>query len=139
MEHVIGVTLALAIGGFASAVGLDRGRAFYPVVMIVIASYYCLFAVIGGSGVALGLDGAVAALFVAAAVIGFRTSLWLVVAALAAHGAMDLVHHHLISNPGVPAWWPGFCFGYDLVAAAYLALLIVSAPRDRELSYSTGS
>jgi hypothetical protein len=29
--------------------------------------------------------------------------------AVAAHGGFDLVHGHLISNPGVPVWWPPFC------------------------------
>jgi hypothetical protein len=125
MEYLIGVLLALATGGFATAVGFDRSRAFYPVILIVIASYYCLFAVMGGSNTALWQDTAVAALFAGTAIVGFRTSLWLIVAALAAHGAMDLAHHHFVSNTGVPTWWPGFCLAFDIAAAAYLALCIV--------------
>jgi len=92
--------------------------------MIVIASTYGLFAVIGGSESALWRDAAVAAVFAGVAIAGFRTSLWLVVAALAAHGAMDFIHHHLIDNPGVPPWWPGFCAAYDVTAAVYLAALL---------------
>jgi len=38
----------------------------------------------------------------------------------------DLVHGRVISNPGVPAWWPAFCLTYDITAAAYLAWLIKS-------------
>ena len=49
MEYLIGVILALAIGFFATAVGFDRSRVFYPVVMIVIATYYALFALMGGN------------------------------------------------------------------------------------------
>lgn len=124
MEYVIGMLLAVLTFLIVTVVGLDRGRSFYPVVMIVIASYYCLFAVMGGSRSALWLDGAIALFFAGAAVIGFRTTLWLVAAALAAHGAMDLFHHHLIANAGVPSWWPGFCAAFDIVAAAYLALQI---------------
>jgi len=60
--------------------------------------------------------------FGAAAVIGFRTSLWIIVAGLFGHGLFDAVHGHLIANPGVPAWWPAFCAGYDVLAAACLAL-----------------
>ena len=45
MEYLIGVLLALAVAGLATVVGLDRGRAFYPTVLIVIATYYVLFAV----------------------------------------------------------------------------------------------
>jgi hypothetical protein len=70
---VIGALLAFAVGLFATGLGLDRDRAFYPVVTIVIASYYAL-----------------------------------------SHGA-------LMSNPGVPRWWPEFCLTYDVTAAAYLA------------------
>jgi hypothetical protein len=122
MEYVIGMLLAVVTCVTVTVVGLDRGRSFYPVVMIMIASYYCLFAVMGGSRAALWRDGAIALLFAAAAVIGFRTTLWLVAAALAAHCAMDLVHHHLVENAGVPLWWPGFCAAFDVIAAAYLAL-----------------
>lgn len=122
MPYLIGVALALVVFGLASLVGFDRDRCFYPVVLIVIASLYGLFAVIGGSGTALGIDFAVALLFAAAAVTGFRTSAWLVAIAIAAHGGMDLVHHHLVFNAGVPIWWPGFCAAFDITAALYLAL-----------------
>ena len=47
MALVIGALLAFAVGLFANGLGLDRDRAFYPVVTIVIASYYALFAVMG--------------------------------------------------------------------------------------------
>ena len=39
LEYVIGVILTLAVAAFALAVGFDRERAFYPTVLIVIASY----------------------------------------------------------------------------------------------------
>jgi hypothetical protein len=38
MEYLIGVILALGAAGFATLIGLDRGRAFYSTVLIVIAS-----------------------------------------------------------------------------------------------------
>ena len=103
---------------------LDRDRAFYPTVTIVIAFLYPLFAVMGGSTRALVVESLVAGVFLAAALVGFRTSLWIVAAALAAHGVFDLVHGALIANPGVPAFWPGFCGAYDVIAAAYLAWLL---------------
>ena len=40
------------------------------------------------------------------------------------HGVFDFIHHGIIDNPGVPAWWPGFCLAYDLTAATYLGVLI---------------
>lgn len=124
MAVLVGALLAFAVGLFATAVGLDRDRAFYPTVMIVIASLYALFAVLGGSTTALLVESVVGAAFIAAAVAGFRSSLWVVVLALAAHGVFDLVHGRVISNPGVPAYWPAFCLTYDVTAAAYLAWLL---------------
>jgi hypothetical protein len=129
MEYAIGIGLALAVTGFASAVGLDRERAFYPTVMIVIAAYYVLFAAMAASGPILIAESVAAAAFLLVAVLGFKTSLWLVVVALAGHGVFDFVHHYLIYNPGVPHWWPGFCLAFDVVAAAYLATLLVIRSR----------
>ena len=118
MAFLIGAVLALSVGLFATFFGLDRDRAFYPTVTIVIAFYYALFALIGGSMDALLLESIAILVFLGVSVAGFRTSLWLVVAALAAHGVYDFIHEYLISNPGVPAWWPPFCLSYDVVAAA---------------------
>lgn len=124
MAFLVGAVLALSVGLSATFLGLDRDRAFYPTVMIVIASYYALFAVMGGSARALAIESIVIVAFVAASIAGFRTSLWLVVAALAAHGLFDFLHGHVIANPGVPVWWPPFCLSYDVMAAAYLAGLL---------------
>ena len=126
MGFVIGIALALAVGLLARLVRLDRDRALYPVAMIVIASYYILFAVLGGSAYALILETLVAVLFVALALWSFKSSLWLVAAALAAHGIFDLIHGAFITNPGVPDWWPSFCLAYDVTAAGYLAWLLTA-------------
>jgi hypothetical protein len=126
MALLIGALLALAVGVMASVVGLDRERGFYPTVTIVVASYYALFAVMGGSNDALAIEALLGAVFVAVALAGFRLSLWLVVAALAAHGIFDFIRGEAIANPGVPIWWPEFCLAYDVVAAAYLAWLLKS-------------
>ena len=122
MALLIGIALALAVWLFALLSGFDRDRAFYPTVTIVVAHYYVLFAVMGGQG--LVPEILIMALFVGAAVAGFKTSLWLVVAALAGHGLLDFVHAHLIANPGVPVWWPFFCAGFDVMAAACLGWLL---------------
>lgn len=118
---LVGLVLALAVGLFATATRLDRDRAFYPTVMIVIAFLYALFAVMGGSNTALVLELVPGAAFLGLTMLGFRTSLWYVVLALAAHGVFDFFHGRIISNPGVPVWWPAFCGTYDVAAAAYLA------------------
>ena len=72
MAYFIGVVLALGVARFAMRVGLDRDRVFYSAVMIVVASYYVLFAAMGGSGHTLILELIVMAGFVIAAVLGSR-------------------------------------------------------------------
>lgn len=122
MEYLVGVVLAAAVWAFARSTGFDRDRVFYPTVVIVIATYYILFAVMGISEHALLLESLAAATFLAVAVAGFKRNLWLVAAALAGHGVFDFFHHLLIENSGVPVWWPGFCLAFDVVAGGLLAL-----------------
>ena len=124
MPFLIGVVLALATCVFASLVGLDRDRAFYPTVLCVIAAYYALFAVMGRSLGALFFESVVIGGFLLMALAGFRWTLWLVVAGLAGHGLFDLVHRHVVDNPGVPSWWPSFCLAYDGTAALALGWLL---------------
>ena len=125
MALLIGVVLAFAVGLFASRVKLDRDRAFYTTVMLVIAFLYTLFAVIGSSTHAIIIESVVGLMFAALAVSGFKSSLWLVVAALAGHGIFDSFHGRVISNPGVPDFWPAFCAAYDVTAAGYLTWLLL--------------
>ena len=131
MGYVVGIVLALVVSLAARWVGFDRDRAFYPTVLVVIASYYVLFAVMSSSPRAILADSIVMTAFALAAVLGFKTSLWLVVAALAAHGVLDLSHDRLVTNRGVPVWWPPFCMAYDVVAAAFLAWLLTRSGPQR--------
>jgi hypothetical protein len=125
MEYLIGFFLSLAVAGFAIFVGFDRERAFYPTVAIVIASYYVLFAVMEASGRTLLIEIAVASGFLLLATIGYKRSLWLVAIAIVGHGVFDIVHHFLIENPGVPHWWPGFCFVFDVIFGGLLAVRLL--------------
>ena len=126
MEYLIGLGLALAVSLFARFVGLDRDRAFYPTVMIVIASLYGLFAILGGTPGELAWEWIAVGGFILLSVLGFKLNLWFVVAALFIHGVFDFFHGHLIANPGVPIWYAGFCLTYDVTAAAWLAWMIRS-------------
>ena len=125
MEYLIGAGLAVLVCVFAMLAGFDRDRVFYPTMVIVIATYYILFAVMGSSTRALALESLFAGAFLALAVAGFKKSLWLIVAALAGHGVFDFFHHRFIHNPGVPVWWPGFCLSFDVLAGGFLALLLM--------------
>lgn len=124
MEYFIGLVLAWVIALFATGVGFDKDRAFYPIVLIVIALLYGLFAMISGSLKALAFEAVPMLIFITLATVGFKRNAWLVVIALAAHGVFDFFHGRIISNPGVPRWWTGFCMTYDVVAAIYLAVLL---------------
>ena len=128
MEYLIGVILSLAVAVFAAVIGFDRERAFYPTVLIVIASYYVLFAAMGASRHTLVIEIVVAFGFLLVAVRGFRTNFWLIVAALIGHGVFDFVHRFFIDNPGVPHWWSGFCLAFDALLGVFLAVRLMRHP-----------
>ncbi len=125
MEYFVSVLVALAVAGLAAAMGFDRDRSFAATVLIISATYYVLFAVIGGSTRALIIECTVATGFLLVALIGFKRNLWLVAAAIVAHGVFDLVHGGFIENPGVPSWWPGFCLAFDVLFGGWVAGLLM--------------
>ena len=92
--YVVGIVLSLGVALFARLVGLDRDRAFYPTVLIVIASYYVLFAAMSESVHTVFLETMVMTGFSIAAVVGFKSSAWVVVGGLAGHGVFDAFHGH---------------------------------------------
>lgn len=126
MEYAVGIILGIAVGIFSTVVGLDRDRALYPAILVVIASYYGLYAVLGGSNTAIVLETLVGLLFVAVAAVGFRVDLWIVAAGTVGHGIFDIFHHLIIENPGLPTWWPMFCMSIDITLGVYLAWLLWS-------------
>ncbi|MBL8202097.1 MAG: hypothetical protein JNK40_14105 [Chromatiales bacterium] len=125
MSYIIGIATAALVALLGSVAGFDRERGFYPAILMVVASYYVLFAAIGDSANSLWPEAMVMAAFVVTAVLGFRRNLWLVVVGLAAHGILDLFHASGTVTPGVPAWWPAFCLAFDISAAAYCAYLLL--------------
>src|SRR3954454_6014611 len=131
LPYVAGVVLSVGVAIFARWVGFDRDRAFYPTVLIVIASYYVLFAVMSGSVETVLQESIIMAVFAVAAVAGFKASARIVVAALAGHGIQDAGHGYIVANAGVPAWWPAWCLAYDVGAAAALAWLLMRADAPR--------
>ena len=130
LPYVVGIVLSVGVALFARCVGFDRNRAFYPTVLIVIASYYVLFAAMIGSLQTVVLESAVMAVFVIAAVAGFKRNAWIIVVGLAGHGFQDAIHGHIVANAGVPAWWPAWCLAYDVGAAGALAWLLTRADAD---------
>lgn len=125
MPYVIGVVLAVVLAIFTRASGFDRDRVLYPTMLIVIALYYVLFAVMGAPVGVLVVETLVMAGFACFAVLGFRGNLWWVAAAIAGHGVFDFVRGPLIQNPGVPSWWPAFCGSIDVALGAWLGWLLL--------------
>ena len=81
MAYMVGILLAMSVSIFARMVGLDRDRAFYPTVLVVVASCYDLFGVMGGSTQALLAEASMTVVFLVTVVIGFKRNLWIIAAA----------------------------------------------------------
>ncbi len=120
VQYITGIALAVVVCVFARAADFERDRSFYPTVLIVIASYYLLFATLTDHLGVLAAEFVAFLGFLVLAILGARKWPLLVAVGLLAHGLFDLVHGHLITNPGVPSWWPGFCLAFDVTAGAYL-------------------
>jgi hypothetical protein len=125
MEYLVGILLSLGTIVLAAVIGLARERSFYSTVLIVVATYYILFAVMGATGRTLMIEIAIASGFILFAVFGFKGNLWLVAAALMGHGIFDFIRPSVIANPGVPHWWPGFCMAFDVIFGGWLALQLL--------------
>lgn len=55
--------------------------------------------------------------------VGMRQSAVVIGAFWILHGLYDLMHGRLITNVGVPEWYPVFCFSVDVVIGAYVIWL----------------
>ena len=114
----IGAGLAVIMAALAKITGFDRDRSYYAVVLIVIASYYVLFACMANEAIIAEI--AVASVFSIMAIAGaLRWPLLLGVGILLL-GVFDLFHGMIISNSGVPMWWPTFCASIDVVLGIWV-------------------
>jgi hypothetical protein len=119
----VGVFVAVGIAALAKFTRFDGDRSFYSTVLIIIASYYVLFAVLGGSGHALAWELVIAVASSTVAILGALHAPVLVGAGIMTHGLFDLVHDGLIENSGVPTWWPSFCGNVDVLLGLWVILL----------------
>ena len=116
MEYAIGLILGLSVAAGAAIIGFDRQRAFNQ-------HHVCL-------RIRLGIEIIAASAFFLAAVVGFKTTSWLLAAAIVGHGVFDFAHHWFIENPGVPHWWPGFCLAFDVSFGAFLAVRLATGRKE---------
>ena len=120
---VVGVLIAVGIAALAKFTRFDEDRSFYFTVLVIIASYYVLFAVLGGSDLALVWELVIAAAFSTVAIVGALHAPTLVGIGIIAHGLFDFVHDGIIENPGVPTWWPSFCGSVDVLLGLWVVIL----------------
>jgi hypothetical protein len=97
----------------------------YALGLALIAAIYIGFAVADGRGTVIAVETGVASVFVVIAAAGVTGSAWLLVAGLAGHGIKDLWQHRtgFVANT---RWWPPFCATVDFVAAALIAVGIMT-------------
>ena len=97
----------------------------YAMSIAVIAAVYIGFAVADGRGKVVAVETTVASIFVVIAAAAVTGSAWLLVLGLAGHGLKDWWQHRtkFVANT---RWWPPFCAAVDAVAAAIIAIEIVT-------------
>jgi hypothetical protein len=125
IEALIGA--AVGVLTIATARFIRGERWLYSVGLLTLPSLYASFALQAGQhAVAVaemiyGLPFLVAGIVFA--VVSVRHSAIVVGVFWLLHGLYDLVHSQLITNTGVPGWYPIWCFVVDAVVGSYLLWL----------------
>jgi hypothetical protein len=107
-------------------------RWLYSLGLLTLPSIYAFFALqagqqaVGVKEMIYGVPYVVAGLVFA--FVSIRQSAVVVAIFWLLHGLYDLVHSQLITNTGVPGWYPIFCFVVDAVIGAYLLWLSRRVP-----------
>ena len=102
-------------------------RWLYALGLLTLPGLYASFALragaldVGVKELAYGIPFVVVGLVFA--FVSVRQSAVVVGAFWLLHGLYDLVHGQLFTNPGVPAWYPVFCFVVDVVVGLYVLWL----------------
>lgn len=118
-----GLALALVLAVLGWLTGFDRERSYYPMLTMVIASYYPLFAVLAEQNPALELLCAGVFMVLALSPV-FLGQAWALVGwALVAHGLFDLWLPGQWGHSSGPVWWAPFCAGVDLPLGLWVVWL----------------
>ncbi len=131
IEALIGVAVGVLTIVLARVI---RGQHWvYSLGLLVLPGLYAFFALqageqaVGVKEMIYGVPFVVVGLVFA--FVGVRQSAVVVGAFWILHGLYDLTHNQLITNPGVPGWYPVFCFSVDVVVGAYLLWLSRRIPK----------
>lgn len=117
----IGAVLAVAIALISRITNFARDRSYFAVILIVISTYYVLFACIANQGIFAEII--IASIFVIMALAGACRWPMLLGTGIFMHGVFDVVHGNIISNAGIPIWWPMFCASIDMVLGIWVIYL----------------
>ncbi|MBK7472941.1 MAG: hypothetical protein IPI73_22285 [Betaproteobacteria bacterium] len=125
IEALIGA--AVGVLTIATARFIRGERWLYSLGLLTLPSLYASFALqageqaVGVKEMIFGIPFVVAGLLFA--FVSVRRSAVVVGLFWLLHGLYDLVHSRFITNTGVPAWYPVFCFVVDAVVGSYLLWL----------------
>ena len=102
-----------------------RPALVWAISLIIIGPIYIGLAVSDGRPNVIAVEVVVASAFILIASIAITVSPWLAVVGLAGHGVKDLYQQRtqFVANT---RWWPPFCMVVDWVAAALIAILLVT-------------
>jgi len=99
----------------------------YSIGLLTLPSLYALFALWAGEPAVAAKEMIYGIPFLVGglvfAIVSVRHSAVVVGALWILHGLYDLTHSQLITNGGVPDWYPVWCFSVDVVIGAYLLWL----------------
>ena len=92
------------------------------ITLVLIAGNYIGFAFKDGRPKTVALEFTTAVAFAASAWVGLNGHPLVIVAALAAHGVWDVLHHNMMKTD-IPRWYVPFCAICDWIMAAGLLLI----------------
>jgi len=118
----VGISLAVLLAILSRVTKFDKDRSYFATLLIIIATYYVLFAFM--SSEALITEIVIASVFSVVALAGALRWPILLGIGILLHGVFDYYHGHSINNSGVPEWWPAFCAGFDIVFGIWVIYLI---------------
>jgi len=118
----VGISLAVLLAILSRVTKFDKDRSYFATLLIIIATYYVLFAFM--SSEALITEIVIASVFSEVALAGALRWPILLGIGILLHGVFDYYHGHFINNSGVPEWWPAFCAGFDIVFGIWVIYLI---------------
>jgi len=120
-----GLVIGIIQAGSPLAVRWLDAATLYALELVLIAAVYIGFAVADGRPWVIGVETAVAGLFVVLALTAVTATAWLLVLGYTGHGLKDAwqQRRQYVANT---RWWPPFCAAVDWLLAAILIIAITA-------------